>query len=57
MAIEHFRQQGHKWPTSNVHTVMLTGLKDIQTELAFENWMLRTQKQYDRDTYEPIETT
>ena len=54
MAIEYFRQSGHLWPTSSVHTVMLTGLKEIQTEHAFENWLLRTQKLYDRDTHEVI---
>ena len=55
MAIEHFRQTGHRWPTSMVHTTMLTGLKDINTDQAFENWLLRTQTQHDRVSFEVTE--
>ena len=54
MAVEYFRQNGHRWPTSKTHTTMLTGLKNIQTEQAFEQWILRTSKEYDRVTHEVI---
>ena len=57
MAIEHFRQTGHNWPTSKIHTMMLVGLKMVHSEQAFENWILRTQKQHDPVSFDVIEVT
>ena len=42
-AVEHFRTTGHTWPTSEVHTSMLTGLREINSPEAFQNWILITQ--------------
>ena len=55
MAIEHWRQSGHNWPTSMIHTTMLTGLREIQSYEAFERWLLGTAKQHDRTSFEVIE--
>ena len=44
-AVEHFRATGHRWPTSEIHTIMLTGLSEIKSPEAFQNWLLITQKQ------------
>ena len=57
MAIEHFRQCGHRWPTSIIHTTMLAGLNDVHSEHAFENWILRTQRQHDQRSFEVIEVS
>ena len=48
-AIEHFRRTGHRWPTSTIHTTMLTALKDIQSPEAFQRWILRSQKNQDQN--------
>ena len=57
MAIEHFRQTGHQWPKSKIHSIMLSGLKDVHSEQAFDNWLLRTQKQHDQRTFEVTEVS
>ena len=46
-AVEHFRTTGHRWPTSEIHTIMLTGLAEINSPEAFQNWIFTTQKQYE----------
>ena len=46
-AIEHFRVSGYKWPTSAIHTTMLTGLAEIHSPEAFQNWVFKTQKNYE----------
>ena len=46
-AIEHFRDTGHRWPTSRIHSTKLTAIREIHSVEAFQNWILYTQNEYD----------
>ena len=43
-AVEHFRNAGHKWPKSDVQGTYLTALSTMNSYVAFEAWILRTQE-------------
>ena len=57
LATEHFRKNGHRWARSMIHKTSLIGLREMQSQQAFENWILSTAKQHDRSTFEVIEVS
>ena len=53
-ALDHFRKVGHNWEVSPIHNTTLTSLKMIEDYHQFETWMLDTQVQYDRQTFDRL---
>ena len=53
-AVEHFRKVGHRWPISAIQGGRLTLLKDMDTYEQFERWLLSTQVEYDRNTFDRL---
>ena len=54
VALEHFRKMGHNWEVSPIHETTLTSLKAIEDYHQFEAWILETQVQYDRQTFDRL---
>ena len=53
-AVEHFRKVGHRWPMSPIQGGRLTLLKDMNNYDQFERWLMSTQAQYDRNTFDRL---
>ena len=45
--LEHFRKNGHRWPTSKIHGSMCKSLYTMTSYEQFERWIFETQRTYD----------
>ena len=46
-AVAHFKQNGHKWPTSKIFHGTKPTLYNVQSYERFEDWLFETQATYD----------